>query len=70
MHLVISFGLAVALIIPAVGAHAAGPSPIGQHDRVSDVSAAKKKGIAKRKPAEKVQYLRAVPSTPPPGAKQ
>jgi hypothetical protein len=69
MRLIVSFGLAVALI-PAVGADAADTSPNGQYDWVSDVSAAKKKRIAKRQPAEKVQYLRAVPTTPPPGAKQ
>jgi hypothetical protein len=69
MRLIVSFGLAAVLIISVVDAHAVGPLPLGHHDWVSDVSAARKQRIAKRKPAEKVQYLRAVPSTPPPGAK-
>lgn len=71
MRLMIAVGLAAALLVPAA-ATSAGASPAGvlPNDWASDVSAAKKKKAAKRKPAPKEQYLRAVPSAPPPGTKQ
>jgi hypothetical protein len=63
--LVIAAALALpAGVVPALGFETAGLAP----QAGSEVSAAKKK--AKKKPAPKEQYLRAVPSGPPPGTKK
>jgi hypothetical protein len=71
MRLMIAIGVAAALLIPAAATSAgASPVPALHDDWTSDVSAAKKKKVVKRKPAPKEQYLRAVPSAPPPGTKQ
>jgi hypothetical protein len=69
MRLIIAIGVAAALMMPAAATSAGAAA--GLHgDRASDVSGAKKRKAAKRKPAAKEQYLRAVPSAPPPGTKQ
>ena len=71
MRIILAIGLAAVLLIPAFAARAgASPEAGGQSEWASDMSAAKKKGTVKRKAAPKEQYLRAVPSTPPAGAKR
>jgi hypothetical protein len=68
---ILAIGLAAVLLIPAFAARAgASPEAGGRSQWASDMSAAKKKGTVKRKAAPKEQYLRAVPSTPPAGAKR
>ena len=70
MRTIMAIGLAAVLLIPAFVTRAGATQEVGkQTEWTSDVSAAKKKS-AKPKAAPKEQYLRAVPSTPPPGAKQ
>jgi hypothetical protein len=68
---IMAIGLAAVLLIPAFTAGAGATQEVGKRTEwTSDVSAAKKNKGVKRKAAPKEQYLRAVPSTPPPGAKQ
>ena len=70
MRLIIVIGFAAVLLIPAPGAPSAGTAPglASQQDR--EMSSAKKTRMAKKKAVKKEEYLRAVPSTPPPGSKQ
>jgi hypothetical protein len=68
VRLVIIIGLAAILSAPAANAAISGTAPGLASQQNADLSAAKKK--RKAKPAKKEEYLRAVPSTPPPGAKQ
>jgi hypothetical protein len=65
----ISIAVAAVLLIPASLKANAGSAPAltSQPEGSVDVSSAKKK--KPRKAAKQEQYLRAVPSTPPPGTK-
>jgi hypothetical protein len=76
MRLIIAMAFAFALLMPTTDrSHAAAtaglatPAPSLQPLASDDMSSAKKKRV-KRKAAKQEQYLRAVPSTPPAGAKQ
>jgi hypothetical protein len=79
MRFIIATAFAVALLMPTSGrspgamrASAGTPAasaPAIQTLVSDDMSAAKKKRL-KQKAAKQEQYLRAVPSTPPAGAKQ
>lgn len=71
MRTIMAIGLAAVLLIPAFVTRAGAIQEVGtQTAQASDASAAKKKKGAKPKAAPNEQYLRAVPSTPPAGAKQ
>ena len=71
MRTIMAIGLAAVLLTSAFVTRAGATQDAGRQPAwASDVSAAKKKKGAKPKAAPKEQYLRAVPSTPPPGAKQ
>jgi hypothetical protein len=68
MRFALMIAVATALAWPAGAAPAAGAEPAGVVPTSwSEVSAKKK---AKKKAAPKEQYLRAVPSAPPPGSKK
>jgi hypothetical protein len=75
MRFIVAAAFAVALLMPisdrshAAAVTAAASAPAAQSLASDDVSAAKRKR-AKRKAAKQEQYLRAVPSTPPAGAKR
>ena len=65
MRFIVATAFAVALLLPTSDrSQAAGFMTLAS----DDLSAAKKKSV-KRKAAKQEQYLRAVPSTPPPGTK-
>jgi hypothetical protein len=70
MRMMAAMGFAILLFVPARAAPPVDRGPIVsvQPDGASDLSAARRKK-AKRKPVKQEQYLRAVPSTPPPGTK-
>ena len=69
MRMVVAMGFAVLLLVPAKAAPLdRAPIVSVQPDAASDLSAVRRKN-AKRKPVRQEQYLRAVPSTPPPGTK-
>jgi hypothetical protein len=70
MRFMIAVAFAALLLLPTQTASWAGGAPelSTSTDRALELSSAKKKKKA-RKPAKKEEYLRAVPSTPPPGAK-
>jgi hypothetical protein len=62
--------VAAILVVPAAGPSRAGGAPgLASPEASLEVSSAKKQKV-KKKAAAKEQYLRAVPSTPPAGAKQ
>ena len=67
MRLVIVIAAALTMSAGPTPAAGSEPGPLVQKQS-SDLSAAKKK--PKKKAAPKEQYLRAVPSAPPPGAKK
>ena len=75
MRLVVATAFAAALVMPisdrshAAATTTAALGPAAQSLASDDLSAAKRKRV-KRKAAKQEQYLRAVPSTPPAGAKQ
>jgi hypothetical protein len=70
VRFIIAMAFAAVVLIPAAApVQAAGAPQLTQQGPASELSAAKKKK-AKRKAAKKEEYLRAVPSTPPAGAKQ
>jgi hypothetical protein len=69
MRFALMIAAATAMVLPADMALATGIEPAGLVQKAgSDISSAKKK--AKKKAAPKEQYLRAVPSAPPPAAKK
>jgi hypothetical protein len=70
MRMTVAMGFALLLLVPASAAPQADRTPIVsvQPDAASDVSAVRRKKV-KRKPVKQEQYLRAVPSTPPPGTR-
>jgi hypothetical protein len=70
VRFMIAMAFAALLLIPAGAASRAGSAPMltAYLHGSFDVSSAKRKK-AKRKAVKKEQYLRAVPSTPPPGTK-
>ena len=71
MRIILAIALAAVLLVPPFVVRASAAADSGLRTEVaSDVSAARKKKPAKRTTAPKEQYMRAVPSTPPPGAKQ
>ena len=73
MRFMIAFVFAAVVLIPtAAPAQAAGVLQLtAQPGAATDLSSTHtKKHKAKTKPAKKEEYLRAVPSTPPAGAKQ
>jgi hypothetical protein len=69
MRFALVVAAAAALIVPAGTAPGAGMEGSALQQGWSDASAAKQKK-PKKKAAPKEQYLRAVPSTPPPGTKK
>jgi hypothetical protein len=72
VRFVISTAVAAVLLVPTGLAADPGraPSLRAHSDGSTDVSSARKKRIASSaRPAKKEQYLRAVPSAPPPGGK-
>ena len=73
MRMMGAIGFAALLLVPASAAPRADRAPIVsvQPDAASDISAVHRKKVktVKRKPVKQEQYLRAVPSTPPPGTK-
>ena len=70
MRMMVAMGFAILLLVPASAAPRTDRSAVVsvQPDGASDLSAARRKK-AKPKPVKQEQYLRAVPSTPPPGTK-
>ena len=70
MRIMAAMGFAILLLVPASAAPRADRSAVVsvRPDGTSDLSAVRRKK-AKRKPVKQEQYLRAVPSTPPPGTK-
>ena len=69
MRFIVIVACAALLLIPTAGSSRAGSaSGLANTGTAVDLSSAKKKRV--KKAAAKEQYLRAVPSTPPAGAKQ
>ena len=71
MRMMVAMGFAILLLDPASAAPQAdaGRAPIVSVQPDGDLSAVQRKKV-KRKPVKQEQYLRAVPSTPPPGTKK
>ena len=70
MRLMLAVAFAALLLIPAGRPVVAGDAPalVAARDGALELSSARKKK-AKKAPKQKEQYLRAVPSTPPAGAR-
>jgi len=70
VRFIVIVACAAILLIPTAGPSRAGSaSGLANTGTAVDLSSAKRKRV-KKKAAAKEQYLRAVPSTPPAGAKQ
>jgi len=71
MRLMLAVAFAALLLIPAGGPVVAGDAPalVAARDGALELSSARKKKAKKAPKKEKEQYLRAVPSTPPAGAR-
>jgi hypothetical protein len=71
MRLIVAVAFAAMLLIPAGSAATAGSTPVLSIPQdVSDLSTAKKKKKSKKQAPKKEEYLRAVPSAPPPDRKR
>jgi hypothetical protein len=71
VRLIVVVAVSAFLWVPASApTSAAGAPGYEARQHTSDVSAAKKKKKAKKTAPKQEQYLRAVPSEPPPGARR